>query len=197
MLDRLVSRLKTKSCGPLVGAWATDEETVVQLGRLLSPPSRLTLPAGPIEPNPESTLFKSSEFSGKPASRRKISTDSLKLFFFRNCKTASRVCCSSVIPVEVLVIPVEVPVPGDVGSGFASLALLFPHTSLDGSVFMSFSSSVSTRLPCTAAILEMNCACAKERRGMPTVQDPRSWLALTDVNVILIPSLSPAKQKCL
>lgn len=166
----------------LVGAWtAGDAEAVTRLRRELASPPSSTPAAAPPGPVPEeSPPFRSSESSGNPASRRKISTDSVSLFFLRNCSTASSVCWSSGAPAAGLAPPADAPEPGDGESSRPSLALLFPKPSLDGSVFISFSSSASTRPPCTAAIFKMKCACARFKRKTPAVQDRVPWLVLAD-----------------
>lgn len=150
LLENTFVNCRSRICTVLfVGAGApAEDKTVTRLRReLASPPSRSTPP----DPHPaESAPFASPESSGNPASRRKISTDSARLFLLRNCRTANTVCRSTAGPAAALLLSAEA--SGDAEGARASFALLFPQPSFAGSVFMSFSSSASTGPPCTAAI---------------------------------------------
>lgn len=141
---------------PLVGTGAATAgvaaaaETVTRLrSALASPPSWSELFASAPEAA-ESPALASAESSGNPASLRKISTDSAKLFFLRNCSTASSVCWSVGVPAPAeLLPPAGAPQAGGGESSLPSLALLelFAAFSSDGSTVDSFLSTDSTSPP--------------------------------------------------
>lgn len=125
--------------------WAAADVMDTRLSKAFASPASPS-PFPIIPPAPASVPCEFSWSSGRPASRFRISTDSVSLFRLRNCSTAIKVCWSSDFGAP--------PAGGDEESTpLPAFPDRFAEPSLRISGFVSFSVSSSIDPSCTAAIL--------------------------------------------